>query len=417
MEKHIHSMMEEMANTYQLTDYFLGRHELIRTKNYLHETNYALVMEWFPNFYQDWADKTENPPGTVILEIDFHSKRLRSLTYTEPIKQPSFLPPEKIEAMANWIRRQTGLVVGKQLHLVKQADHIYEFRAVKNHVPIYPIASVRFQFVDSYFQSFSINGVFPPEEKFKLEDFHLHPDTIQPVIESQCKKMIAPNFADTSWQAIYGIEEIFITNDGMNLLPLDFHYHEASFVELNHQIQWKSAISTKHPSKKRPIFIEDKVSLEMALKKETHPDFKQISDWDILASMDCTEVFLQKYYPNDSGKWIFKKIYRQLDFLVVSLVRENAFDLFNQKLHLYIDAKTKELVNYLDSQFIYGDFKKALYTEEDVITVSQALRKLYKYIRFTPVYVYDFIQKKYILCGKLNCPYGIDVITGKKIRL
>src|SRR5699024_12198654 len=98
--------------------------------------------------------------------------------------------------------------------------------------------------------------------------------------------------------------------------------------------KWKSSIPAKRPLKKQPIFIEDKITLEMALKKEAHPDFKPISDWDILASMDCTEVFLQKYYPNDSGKWTFKKVFRQQRFLVVSLVRENNLALLEQKLHL-----------------------------------------------------------------------------------
>jgi len=31
--------------------------------------------------------------------------------------------------------------------------------------------------------------------------------------------------------------------------------------------------------------------------------------------------------------------------------------------------------------------------------------------------VYDFDQMKYILCGKLDCQYGLDAVTGEMIVL
>ena len=73
--------------------------------------------------------------------------------------------------------------------------------------------------------------------------------------------------------------------------------------------------------------------------------------------------------------------------------------------------------SHLDNEFLitmYQDFQKP---EKTSISKEEAYEKIRTQIELTPVYVYDFDQKKYILCGKIDCQYGVHAASGDVISL
>ncbi|WP_142383545.1 hypothetical protein [Bacillus sp. T33-2] len=59
------------------------------------------------------------------------------------------------------------------------------------------------------------------------------------------------------------------------------------------------------------------------------------------------------------------------------------------------------------------------YSPAEKITVSfeAAFEKIAEMIELKPVYVYDSSQQKYVLCGKIDCKYGVNASTGDVIML
>lgn len=55
----------------------------------------------------------------------------------------------------------------------------------------------------------------------------------------------------------------------------------------------------------------------------------------------------------------------------------------------------------------------------DKVTISkeEAFEKLRDLFELKPYYVYDFKQKQYVLCGKLDCKYGVNAANGEVIAL
>lgn len=53
------------------------------------------------------------------------------------------------------------------------------------------------------------------------------------------------------------------------------------------------------------------------------------------------------------------------------------------------------------------------------ITISQkeAFETLREHLELTPIYVYDDVQKQYVLCGKLDCHEGVDAVNGEVFSL
>ena len=55
--------------------------------------------------------------------------------------------------------------------------------------------------------------------------------------------------------------------------------------------------------------------------------------------------------------------------------------------------------------------------ESVTISKEEALEKLKGYFELTPVFVYNEKQKQYVLCGKLDCHYGVNAATGEVMAL
>ena len=56
-------------------------------------------------------------------------------------------------------------------------------------------------------------------------------------------------------------------------------------------------------------------------------------------------------------------------------------------------------------------------SEKVTITEEEAYEKLKDKFELKPCYVYNFDEKKYVLCGKLDCQYGVYATNGDIVSL
>ncbi|MDQ0216680.1 hypothetical protein J2S13_003154 [Oikeobacillus pervagus] len=63
---------------------------------------------------------------------------------------------------------------------------------------------------------------------------------------------------------------------------------------------------------------------------------------------------------------------------------------------------------------VFGQFQAP---EKVTVNKEEAFEKMKELFELKPYYVYDFEQKQYVLCGKLDCDYGVIASIGEVIAL
>jgi len=91
--------------------------------------------------------------------------------------------------------------------------------------------------------------------------------------------------------------------------------------------------------------------------------------------------------------------------------------IFKRKLTIMINPNSFEVLNYVDNQMFLEMFDDFQTPSKIMINEERAYEKIKEYIELNPYYVYDFEQKEYILCGKLDCHYGVNAATGEVVVL
>src|SRR5690606_29112031 len=82
MDKRITELIEYTKSRYDLTKYELHKWELSSRITIQKETIYTLNMEWFPQSIVAWNDDSTNPEGTVYIELDIKSRRVKRLLFS-----------------------------------------------------------------------------------------------------------------------------------------------------------------------------------------------------------------------------------------------------------------------------------------------------------------------------------------------
>jgi len=128
--------------------------------------------------------------------------------------------------------------------------------------------------------------------------------------------------------------------------------------------------------------------------------------------------FLLQEYPDDSGGWILKTLHRDRAY-IHAILRANKLEnrVFQRKITVIIDAISFRAINYIDNKPMLDMFDQFHASDKATIDKEEAYKKLKQLYELKPYYVYDFKQKQYILCGKLDCLYGVNASSGKVIAL
>ena len=117
-------------------------------------------------------------------------------------------------------------------------------------------------------------------------------------------------------------------------------------------------------------------------------------------------------------KNVLRSLHRDKGYIHATLKLSGSDDrLLSRKLLVIIDPNTFQAINAMDNRALLEQFDQWPGPGEIKITKHEAYAKLKEWITLQPYYVYNFIEKQYILCGKLDCDYGVNAETGEVIPL
>ncbi|PAV31503.1 hypothetical protein CIL05_02275 [Virgibacillus profundi] len=418
MHHKIKEIVDYTAEKFKLDNYYLKRHHIYQEKNGLNEESFVLNMEWFPSKVKH-TDDDHNPAGTASIDVDIHTKLVRSIIFVQGVSyaHSNFPSASEKENIIEWVEEETGLEFGRQFRLIGDEERKLSFRAAVDNVAVYPAGSIDVKFnQEGQLVLFSIHGNFPNESQLNWEPFSLTPETTDPIAEEQFKLLEIPLEDEEKWKAVYGAPAVFVTNDGKRFISFEEVENQGSYVKKDVMLEWESQIHEEFTKESIDISLE--VTIEQALANETNTDNQPLTKAEEDKAITETKQFMQREYPNDSEKWKLTQLHREHGYIFAEL-KPAAPDqrVIERKIKVVIDEENYTAINYFDNSVIldmFGHFESA---DEPAISKDTAFEKLRGHIDVTPVYVYDKEQESYILCGKIDCEYGVDAVTAEVILL
>src|SRR5690625_1165061 len=419
MDTRVKELIDFTKEKFGLDNYYLERHHIDRNVNIFNDTIYTLCMEWFPGHVFEQADDDSNPEGTAVIEIDVNDHKFQSVifvggkSFANGMKFNSFNKQDVIR----WIEQETQLVYGKQFKLDREDEGEFYFKACINGVTVSPFGFIEIKCdQEGKLTFFSVDGEFPIKEIIKEDIYKLSLEKVQYIVKEQLKLSEFPSFEQERLFPVYAIEEIYLTNDQMSTIPFGFIDEMRSQFEIDKTIYWEEPI--KKPFEGEEIHFTEDITAEQAFSGERSPDSYPITRIEQEKCVTVVEDFLRQEYRDDTGKWILKTLHRDKGYIhaIVRLHKQESM-VFQRKLTILIDANILQVENYIDNKPMLEIFNQFQATDEVSVTREQAYARFKDLIELTPVYVYNFKQKRYILCGKIDCHYGVDASTGEVIAL
>lgn len=418
MDVRIQEIVDFTADKFKLEAFYLKRHAIYREKIDQNGESFVLNMEWFPND-AIISDDDLNPVGTISIDIDIHSKLIRRLIFVEgENKLETDLPKAgNTELAIEWIEQETGLEFGRQFKLVQEEDKELFFQAAVDNISVFPSGSIQVRFNDVHkLTLFSIDGHFPNEDQLNWEPFALTPEKIEPIAKAQTKLLEIPLEDEEKWKAVYGITTVFVTNDGDKTISYEQVESSESYTQHDLVLQWEKTI--EEPLARKDIDLSQEVTVEEAFASKDALVDIPLNDDEQKQVIRAVQNFMQREYPQASGDWKLAALWREKAYIIAEL-RPTKPDarVIDRKIKLLMDGADCEALNYVDNQALVDMFKHFEHADEPKFSEEEAFEKLAKHIDITPVYVFDKTQNRYILCGKVDCGYGVDSFSGEIILL
>lgn len=418
MDSRIQELVEFNQKKFVLSDYYLQEHRFYRNVNVFNETVYTLSMEWFPNGTVQ-NDDGLNPEGTVSMEINVKSRKFeRIFAKGKPYGEDGIMFSNLHKGdIIKWVERETELSYGDQFQLVREDEGELYFMSCFDGVAVSPPGYIDIKFnEEGKLTMFSIHGEFPSKELMKEEKYSLTLDQLEGLCKEQLKLIEYPSYEQKKLYSIYAVEEIFVTNDGATTIPYEVFADENYFLKINQTIYWEEPLN--QPFERKEIKWIEELTAEQAFLCESSPDSFPITKIEQEKCMMAVKNLLRQEYPNESGNWRLIHFYRDKGYIHATL-KANIQDIrvFQRKIKVFIDPKNFQVVNYMDSEPMLKTFDDFQAPDEVTISKEEAYEKLKSLFELKPYYVYDFKQKQYVLCGKLDCQYGVNASNGEVILL
>ncbi|MDT8979284.1 hypothetical protein RQP50_23885 [Paenibacillus sp. chi10] len=425
MTINIQEIIHATQHKFGLEKYRLHTQELYREVNPFNETTYYLSMEWYPPYVKESVDEDTNPEGTAVISYDLTAGQYTSLIFVQGksyANSPS-IPNINLEEIIAWIERDTKLVYGKQFQLSHHQNGQYIFHECVDGTPLSPGGRIEIHIDEANkLVQYSKYGFYASESLIQKEAFTLSLEQVQveQLAKQQLKLLEYPVYEEQRLLPLYGIEEVYVTNGRASIIPFEFIIHAGSWLNIDQVIEWEQAKT--QPLEKVDIEWQKTVTVEQAVACEPHPDSFPITEAEQEKAVAAVVEGMSQLYPSDSGQWVLKTLHlhRHRGY-IEAILREQTPSkrVFQRKLVLFIDAQRFVTVNAMDNlPFIemFDDFQAA---DEVVISQDEAYVKLNEkgFIELTPVYVYHPELKKYVLCGKLDCPYAVNAANGEIMEL
>lgn len=420
MDLRIKKIADFTRGKFGLQNYYLQRHQFYRSVNIFNETDYTLSMEWFPNHITVEEDDGLNPEGTACIEINVKSRKFVRVIF---VKDKSYAEAGMTFANLNkediiqWVESETGLIYGRQFQLQKEAEGEFLFQGCINGVPVFPPEYIEVKMNDEgKLTLFSIHGQFPVQELIKEDTYTLLHDQLDHLKKEQLKLREFPSYEQKAIVPVYAAEEIFIANSSSKTIPFEPFADNSHCLKMDQTMDWDEPLN-KPFERKEIHWIED-ITAEQAFSCEPSPDSFPITEDEQEKCIMAVKNLLRQEYPSESGNWVLKLLYRDKGY-IHAVLKANKQDVrvFQRKIKVWIDPKSFQVVNYMDSKPMLETFDEFQAPDTVKITKEEAFEKLIECFELKPYYVYDSKQKQYVLCGKLDCQYGVNASNGEVIAL
>lgn len=419
MDVRIQELIDFTKTKFGLDNYYLQRHQFYRSVNIFNETDYILSMEWFPNHALQ-EDDGSNPEGTASIEIDLKSRKFKSAIFVmgkSYAKDGVMFANLHTKDIIKWVEDETGLTYGKQFQIYKEDEGEIHFKECISGIDVSPSGSIEVKFnQEGQLTFFAVNGQFPTMEMIIKETYSLSFEKVERIANEQLKLIEFPSFEQKKIFPVYAVEEIYVMNDQTSTIPFEFIVDVRAFLQIDKTLNWDKPTNQSF-DRKEISWIED-ITTEQAFSFEPSPDSYPILKTEQEKCVTAVHDFLRQEYPKDSGKWILKTLHRDKGY-IHAILRTNKQDnrVFQRKLMIMIDAKNLQAVNYMDNKPMLEIYDQFQVSDKVAITKEEAYEKLKSLFELKPYYVYDFKQKQYVLCGKLDCQYGVNASNGEVIAL
>jgi hypothetical protein len=412
----VKEIIECTRDKWGLDHYYLHSYNFYRKLNVLNETIYTFSMEWFPSHMTEHEDEDSNPEGTASIDFNLNNRQFESVIFVggKTFSNRRLVHHVEVNEIIKFIENETGLKSGNQFHLQSEEENEYLFRSSIYGVVVSPYGAIEIKFNEEGAMTFfSINGQFPSLDMVNEETYHLKLGDVEHVAKEQWKLYKFPLRKQEKMLPVYCIEEIYLTNDLSKTLP---YVNQNLVYKIDERLHWQT--SNKKSFKRKPMNIIENITADQAFSFEPHPDLIPITDREKEVCTGVAKDFLSQVYPGESGKWLLKTLHRENGYIFATLRVMGQEDcIFQRKILLIMDSKTFKVLNYMDNKDIIEIYEDYQDTENVSINSEAAFERIKSMIDVKPAYVYDFKQKKYILCGRIDCNYGVNGTNGEIVEL
>lgn len=445
MHPKIQSYIASIEALFGLDKYRFDSYTLHREITIKQETSYLLNLVWFPRSIGDINLEDGNPPGTCVVEVDFHTGALKSIIFVGGV---SFAHVPYIDVAA--LSRndlQSIIQFMNEMGMLREVYYPHTHPHQKQRTPLYKIkhlssdavllqacineidilgVSIQIKWDQSCkLVMFSCYGDLPAQDELLIEQFTLTLPKIKQLIAEQVKLIALPigqsvdkrlgeqrEQVQLNQRQVYGIEEIWIRNDsdGAVTYPFLFESETTSRLQLNFPLTWTEQQIKELPSTSSLSF-EHEVTLEQALNKEKHPDLQPITKEEEQACIAEITELCSALYSQQSGKWYLSSLRRKNHYIEGIVLKEKNGD---AKIVVLLDRVTLKVTNYIDRTKWLGLLSQGFNLKYKPM---EALPLLYPYLELTPTYIWIQQEKKYVLCTKLDCEHCVDAHSGDIISL
>ncbi|MED0669602.1 hypothetical protein P4S95_05105 [Aneurinibacillus aneurinilyticus] len=419
MDSRLQELVDFTKEEIGLESYYLHTANIYWDKSIFNNTDYTLLMEWFPNGIMERTEEDLNPPGTAVVELDLKTRRFKSIIFVGEKTLINTLVFDKHDSkkIIRWIEQKTGLVYHEQFQIKKKEGTKTIFQACFHGIPASPSGYIEVKLDDvGRLLFFSISGSFPSNDLVEAIDYTLTFDhDVKQVAHKHLKLLELPSSKQEKWLSMYTMEEIYVYNNRKIRIPFEINVH-SSYVKVDQVIEWDSPINKKFERQQLNL-RNDSITAEQAFSFESHPDTLPLTKHEQDITIAEVLDFLRKEFPKDTAKWVLVSLYRDRGYIIAELKQAQDIRAFQRKLKVFIDSTKYKALNYFDNQYFLATLKHYHASDTVNITKEEAFEKIKNKIELTPVYVYDFEQKSYVLCGKLGSQYGVLANTGDVMEL
>lgn len=413
MNKNLKLAIDEAKQVWGLEHYTLQDYSIFVEKNIVSGHAYLLEMQWVI----EQAKEAKQPEDSVLLTIHLDTKKLYRLFINgENRLTKQFSVGGNMESVIDWIEEKTGLVYGRQFMQTIGQNNEFYFHAAVDNIPVFPTGTIHVKCnEEGELVNFSIDGHFPSEEEIQWEPFDLTTDTMEKVAEAQCKLIELPVEEQQRWISAYHIPVHYVSNDGKNVILEEDLEKPEHYTIIDEILEWNEA--TEEPFEEQIIDLSLEVSEEQAFGKREPIDIP-LTENEMEQTKQAALRFMRQVFSEDSGDWKLTAAWPDFGYIFAEVKHaEDDLRLMERRIKLILDRETMNVLNYIDNNQVLEtmhDFKPA---EAAVIAKEEAFAKLKQELDIIPVYVYNRKNKKYYLCGRAACPYGIEAKHGEKVPL